>query len=347
MATLADVAQAARVSVSVVSRVLNDDPALRARDDTRERVRAAAARLGYTPNHAARTLRLSRAGTIALVLPDIGNPIVAETMRGAEDRANDTELHVLLGRSERLREGGAELQRIVADRRVDGFLVQLDDDANVREFERVVKPSTPMILLHARGRQNPSVVLDDEAGAALATAHLVDLGHTAIGFIGGLPASQTGKRREKGFRTTMGEVGLPRPREWITARGYGAPAGGRAVDDILDAVRRPTGVVVANVNAAFGVMRRLGERGVRVPDELSVVAIHDSWFAEYLTPAITTVRMPLYELGREGVRLLTARMAGGRPENHVVVDPRPRLVLRESTAPPVAGRRRGPVRTWR
>lgn len=334
MTRLSDVASAAGVSVSVVSRVLNDDPALRAREETRDRVRAAATRLGYTPNHAARALRLSRAGTIALVLPDIGNPLTAETMRGAEDGANDTELHVLLGRAERLRQGSADLERIVAAGRVDGFLVQLDDGADVRQFERVVKPSTPMILLHARGARNNSVVLDDEAGAAFATDHLIRLGHTAIGFVGGLPQSQTAQRRARGYRQAMASAGLHRRRAWTTQYGYRTEHGSAAVDELMRRGALPTGIVVANVNAALGVMHELSKRGVRVPEQLSVVAIHDSWVADYLTPALTTVKMPLYELGREGIRLLTSRMAGLPSEDRTVRTPSPKLIQRASTAPP-------------
>ena len=334
MATLGDVARAAGVSVSVVSRVLNADPALRAREDTRQRVRAAASRLGYTPNHAARALRLSRAGTIALVMPDVGNPIVAETLRGAEDGANATELHVLLGRAERLRRGSSDLRRIVAHGRVDGLLVQLDDGADVREFERDVTPSTPMVLLHSRGRQNRCVVLDDVAGAAAATRHLIGLGHRAIGFLGGLPASQTGRRRAQGFAAAMAEAGLTRRRAWTTSCGYRRENGREAADRLLAAPRLPTAVVVANINAALGALQRLAEHGVPVPDRLSLVAVHDSWIADYVTPRLTTVRMPLYELGREGVRVLTERMAGGTPDDLVVTAPAPRLVARESTAPP-------------
>lgn len=337
MATLGDVAQAAGVSVSVVSRVLNDDPALRARDQTRDRVRAVAAELGYTPNHAARSLRLSRAGTIALLLPDIGSPIAADMMRGAEEGANASELHVLLGRSEQLREGSADLQRLLAAGRVDGFIIQLDDGADVQDFERVVQPSTPIVLVHMRGSRHASVVLDDMGGGRRATEHLIDLGHTQIGLIGGLSNSHTGQRREQGFNKAMSAAGLPRRRAWITNRGYRRDDGLQAVQDLLASKKLPTGLVVANINAAFGVMQALRESNIDVPDELSVITIHDFWFAEYLTPKLTAVQMPLYELGLEGVRLLMACMAGEQPQNRVVAEPKPKLIERASTAAPRGG----------
>jgi len=247
---------------------------------------------------------------------------------------HETGPRLVLGRSERLREGSVDLQRLLAAGRVDGFLVQLDDGAEVREFERIVKPSTPIVLVHSHGRRHASVVLDDVAGGRLATNYLIGLGHTQIGLVGGLVNSHTGQRRERGFNDAMSAAGLTRRRAWITHHGY-FPSGGRqAVQELLRSGKRPTALVVANINAALGVMQGLQEMQIDVPSELSVITIHDSWFAGYLTPTLTTVQMPLYELGREGVRLLTARMAGEQPENRIVTEPPPKVIQRASTAPP-------------
>lgn len=340
MPSLNDVARAAGVSESVASRTLNDDPTLRARPETRARVHEAARRLGYTPNHAARALRLARAATIALVLPDVGNPLVAETLRGAEDGANERQLSVLLGRSERLDED-ADLRRIAAVGRVDGFLVQLTDTTDVAAFERAAAVPTadsrgwstpaPVVLLHAHGRHMASVSLDDEGGVRFATQHLIDLGHTDIGWIGGLRGSQSAQRRARGFSAALSKAGLVRRRRWVTARGYRPDDGRAAVEDMVAAGPLPTGVVVANVNAAFGVLQRLGELGIAVPERLSVIAYHDSPFADFLAPRLTTVRMPLYEMARTAVQLL-ADQDGDSARGHVVIsDPPPTLVLREST----------------
>jgi LacI family transcriptional regulator len=335
MATLADVARTAGVSVSVVSRVLNNDPALRAREETRDRVRQAAVKLAYTPNHAARSLRLSHAETIALVIPDLTNPIFTEVVRGVEDEAEQRHLQVLLGRSERLQPGSDVLRRLVDQGRVDGFILQVRDDIDVLEFERSMANRLPLVLLHSKGSRRGSVVVDDVAGTLLATEHLLELGHTDIALIDGPPKTQTARRREEGYARAMADAGVRRRSAWVLWEGYFPADGYRAAYELLSRPgRRPTAILVANCNAAIGAMRAARECGVSVPEELSVIAIHDTWVAESMSPGLTTVRMPLYEMGREGVRLLTERLTGIRPRDVVITDPPPILIRRESTGPP-------------
>jgi LacI family transcriptional regulator len=335
VATLADVARAAGVSVSVVSRVLNNDPALRAREDTRERVRAAAVTLAYTPNHAARALRLSHAETIALVVPDVTNAIFSEVLRGVDDGADQAGFQVLIGRSERVQPGSDFLRRLVDQGRVDGFLLQVSDELDVQEAERTIANRLPVVLLHARGSRRGSVIVDDVAAAVLATNHLLGLGHTDIAFVSGPPNAQTGRRREQGFGQAMAAAGLRRRSAWTLRSGYFPADGRRAAHELLGgSARRPTAMIVANVNAAVGAMQGARECGVVIPDDLSIIAIHDTWVAESAAPGLTAVRMPLYEMGREGVRQLTARLSGVRPEDVMISDPPPALIERDSTAPP-------------
>ncbi len=340
MTTLGDVARRAGVSASVVSRVLNGDPALRVREETRARVRQTAMDMSYSPNHAARSLRSATSGAVALVVPDVNNAIFADMLRGVEEGADKAGLIVLLGRSDRLQPGSDALRRLVGERRVDGFLVQRRDDDLSREFEQEVARSAPIVLLNSRASRPGSVVLDDMTGASLATQHLLDLGHTEIALLGGVPNSHTGRLREKGFLTTMAAAGLPVPQEWLLRLGY-LPEDGRRGFHLLGAgARRPTGVVVANINAAVGAVRGARELGLPVPGDVSVVALHDTWIAESTGPSISTVRMPLYELGREGALMLALRLQGEGAVDLMITDPAPVLLHRESSGPPPAFRKR-------
>jgi LacI family transcriptional regulator len=334
VATLADVARAAGVSVSVVSRVLNNDPALRAREDTRDRVRAAAAKLSYTPNHAARALRLSHAETIAVVVPDVTNAIVSEVLRGVEDASVEAGLQVLLGRSHRLQPGDNPLRRLVDQGRVDGFLLQTVDDQDAQEAEQAIGNKVPVVLLHARGAHKGSVIIDDAKAAQIATDHLLKLGHTDIAFVSGPPKAQTARRREQGFAQAMAAAGVRRRSAWTLHAGYRPSDGRRAAHELLESDRRPTAIIVANANSAAGALKGAQECGVSIPDELSIVSIHDTWVSEMSTPGLTTVKTPLYDLGGEGVRQLTARLSGNRAEDVMITDPPPVLVKRASTAPP-------------
>jgi LacI family transcriptional regulator len=336
MITLSDIAKRAGVSVSVVSRVLNDDPALRIRPATRDRVRKIAKQLDYTPNFAGRALRNSKAGAIGLIVPDMTNAIFDEVTRGVEAAADELNVIVLLGRSERLRPGSDVLRRLIGEGRVDGFVVQRRDEIGGPAFEEILERNSPIVLINSRSARRSCAVLDDIAGASMATRHLIDLGHRDIALIGGDSNSYTGKQRERGFVQTMAAAGIRRRTAWTLRAGYFPENGRRGILELFDpaATRRPTGIVVGNINAAIGAVRAAGELGIRVPEELSVVAVHETWVASYTQPPMTTVKMPLFELGREAVRLLHERLSGGAPYDSMITEPGPQLILRGSTAPP-------------
>lgn len=339
MTTLGDVALRAGVSVSVVSRVLNGDPSLRVREETRARVRRTAREMRYAPNHAARALRSAVSGALALVVPDVNNAIFADVLRGVEEGADEAGLIVLLGRSERLQPGSDALRRLVGEQRVDGFLVQRRDDDSSHKFEQEIGQTAPIVLLNSRTSRPGSVVLDDESAAALATQHLLDLGHTEIALLGGVPDNHTGRLREQAFLATMASAGRPVPPKWVLRLGYLPEDGRRGLHLLGSDARRPTGVVVANINAAVGALRGARELGLTVPRDMSVVAVHDTWIAESTSPSISTVRMPLYEMGLEGARMLVQRLRGQEAVDLMLTEPSPVLLCRESSAPPSGSQR--------
>ena len=326
--TLADVARAAGVSVSVVSRELNGDPALRARTETRARIHAAAKALGYTPSHAARALRLSKAFAMALIVPDLTNPIYGQLIRGVEDAADELGYQVLMGRTERIQPGTDFMRRLAGEGRVDGFLIQRKDETDSAEFAHLIEGTAPVVLINSRGSRRGSAVLDDAAGARRATEHLLELGHRDIALIGGDIHSHTGRARERGYGEAINAAGIRRRSAWVLHSGYSPEAGRIAIHELCATRgRRPTGVVVSNVNAAMGVLLGAREIGLRVPDQLSVVAIHDSWFTDYAWPTLTAVRMPMYELGQEAARLLHLRLMGEPAIDITVGDAAPALVI--------------------
>src|SRR5215467_10125992 len=149
MATLSDVARRAGVSVSVVSRIMNSDPQLRVRPETRERVLRIAEQLNYTVNFAGRALRLSRSGALALIVPDVNNAIFAELMRGVEDEADRANYIVLLGRAERIQPGDDMLRRLVGEGRVDGALLQRRDDLDAAALRQLVEHEIPVVQVNS------------------------------------------------------------------------------------------------------------------------------------------------------------------------------------------------------
>jgi LacI family transcriptional regulator len=335
MATLTEIAKRAGVSVSVVSRVLNGDPTVRTREETRERVLRVAKDLNYTANYAGRALRLARSKALALVTPAVSSPLFSDLLAGATDAAEAEDYTLLIGWSDRITAGSDTLRRLVGEGRVDGFLLQRTDDLSDQALENLVANDARFVLVTSRiPRRQGSVILDDVAGAKLATEHLISLGHTRIGLVGGIPSSDIARRREQGYALALHDAGLRRRESLVRRTGYSPEMAAAAIASLAGADPRPTGVVVGNVNGGIGALTALRRLGINVPEDMSVVAYHDIWLAEHTWPPLTTVKMPYYEVGVQAVRSLIAQLGGSPGEDIVVQDPPPRLVIRSSTAPP-------------
>jgi LacI family transcriptional regulator len=335
MANLSDVAKVAGVSISAVSRVLSNAPSARVSDETRQRIHEAARELDYRPNFAARALKFSRTNVVALVVPDLTNAIFTELMRGVEEEAQAHGYMVLLARAEGMPPGEESIPRLVGEGRVDGVLVQVGDNMREEDLTTLLGGRVPAVLINSTHRGHVgSVALEDERAARVAVGHLVGLGHTRIGLLNGVPEADTAVRRGIGFRAAMAEAGLRVEEGLVTTLGYEPRQGREALRELAASHARPTAVVVANVNAALGALLEARVLGIRVPEELSIVAIHDAWTAETTWPPLTTVRMPLYELGRNAMRAIYELITQGKVEDITVTDPPPELIVRGSTAPP-------------
>lgn len=330
---LRDVAEAAAVSVSVVSRVLNDDPTLRVRKDKRQRVKEVAEQLGYRPNFAGRSLRTHSTGAIGVMLPQLTQPFFEELIQGVEDECDKSDLTPILGRSERLVGGSSLLARMVGEGRVDGFIVHLTEDFTQANIDELLHPDVPRVLIehHAMG-QPGSVTLDGEGGIRVAVEHLAGLGHRTIALATGKRDLDAAQVREAAFRDAMAVAGRSVSERWIQRTGMDFEAGIEAFAALWAGDERPTAIVAADVNLGLGILRAAYSADVNVPHDLSVIAVHDSRSAIHSVPALSTVRLPLYRLGRVAVRHLSDILRGESREVIGITDPAPQLVLRESTS---------------
>lgn len=333
VASLQDVAEAAGVSKAVASRALTGDSRARINDQTRKRILQAAKALSYVPSQRARALRLARTGAVGLIVPDVNNAVFAEMLGGVQDRARESGMSVLLSQIDPPPAGGDELREMVATGRVDGVLVQRREDFDDQMLNAVLAQNIPAVLINSKLPGRPgSVILDDIAGASLATQHLIDLGHTRIGHLAGSPVHDTAIRRHQGFCETMAAAGLKVRPSWVQRSGWEAPGGAEAARKLMAGRSRPTAVFVASANAGIGALSALARMGLLVPEDVSVIAMNDSWVAETWTPALTTVRMPLRRLGHHACAMLIDHLGGSAMTDVVVTDPPPELVRRASTA---------------
>ena len=335
--TLSEVAARAGVSVSAVSKVLRGTASIRVSPETRQRILDAAQELHYRPNFAARALQAARTQVLGLVVPDLTNALFTELMHGVEDAAAAHGYTVLLGRLDTDRPQTEVISRLLGEGRVDGLVLQATDGVDPAALDKLLDPRAAVALINstAPGRAS-SVTVDDVRGGRTATEHLLALGHTRIALAGGLPTSYTAQRRRQGHQEALRAAGLEPQPDHETAFGYTAAQGRAALRRLLELDPRPTAVVVANVNAAIGLLSEAHALGVDVPGELSIATVLDSWTAENTWPPLTAVRMQFYAMGERAVAAVVRRLADGTMTDETVLDPAPELVVRGSTAPPRA-----------
>ncbi len=329
--TLKDVASRASVDASVVSRVLNQDPVLRVAPATRQRVLDAVSALGYRPNAMARGLRTARTSTIGLVLPEVTNPVYGAIVEGAQAAATAAGYVIVLGTNRDGVEAQASFARLLDEGRVDGLLIAsatLDDQV----LRKLSSAKAPVVIVNRRVEGFVgSAIVDDETGARLATEHLIGLGHTRIAHIAGPGLVDTTLRRRRGYETAIEQAQLVPL--IVAADAWRIEAGYRAGQQLLSMGTETTGVLVANVMTAIGVMRAIRDEGLGIPADISIVAIHDLPLAAYLEPPLTTVAMPLRELGEAAINLLRAQLAGEEAED-IMISSAPELRPRASSTVP-------------
>lgn len=329
--TMADVATLAKVDRSVVSRLVSADPRLNIRESTRQRVLKAIEALNYRPNAAARALRTSRARALGLFIPDFANPAYAEIIRGAEVAAAAAGSVLVAGSDMGV---GRNLQAyldLLGHGRVDGVL--LATGALRIEEDELTKLGAPWLFVNRTGRDRRRyVVLDDEGAIAVAVNNLVALGHKRLAHLSGPRGSDSARRRRLGYQKAVRERGIGASAAVLAPGNYTAEGGSAGMTKLLSLPEPPTAVVTANVASAIGALHAANSLGVRVPEDLSVIAVHDIPLAAQVVPALTTVRTPLERLGERAVELLLTT----QPDSDVreVVKEPTTLVLRESTAAP-------------
>ncbi|WP_239679141.1 LacI family DNA-binding transcriptional regulator [Natronosporangium hydrolyticum] len=330
-AVMTDVAQLAGVSHQTVSRVLNDNP--RVHPETRERVLRAIAQLGYRRNAMARGLVSRRSRVLGVVSFDTILFGPASTLLGIERAARVAGYGVSIVTLERVdRTSVLDATNVLADQGVDGVIIIAPQMSAAAALHNLPNGLVAVAVEAGHDSALPSVAVDQVDGARLAVRHLLELGHETVWHIAGPSDWLEARDRIEGWRQTLAEAGATVPPvmvgDWSARSGYAA---GLA----LSAIAGVTAVFAGNDQMALGLLRALHERGIRVPDDISVVGFDDIPEAEFLLPPLTTVRQDFDEVGRRSMALLLDLLdsdAGAR----TVATPsavRPTLVLRQSTAP--------------
>jgi len=297
--TIHDVAARAGVSVATVSRVLNSKDLVR--EETTRQVLDAAKFLRYVPNVAARSLSNRRSQTIGIVLPDVHGEYFSEVIRGIDVDARKEGYHILVSGSHS--DPREMLEVIEAMRgRVDGLIVMAPDLPPTALREQLA-PDIPLVLLNAVDEMHASITIDNYGGARAMMRHLTTLGHKQIAFIKGPPHNADARERLRGYRQSMRTLGASARAIEIDGD-FTERTGHAAGLQIVDEKTRPTAIFAANDSMAVGALSALSERGIDVPDEMTVVGFDDIPIAHYVTPPLTTIRVEIAEVGRRSFAVL-------------------------------------------
>ena len=343
MVTITDVAAQAGVGAGTVSRVLNHSPKVSGR--TRAKVLAAIELLDYQPNPVARALSRGRCETIGVVVPFFTHASAVVRLRGVVDALQGNDYDLVLFNVEAPAHRDAHFAMLSRRGRIDGLLV-ISMPLAAEHVARLARNKLPVVLVDARVPGVTSVVIDDVAGGLLAARHLVRLGHERIAFIGDFPDSALGftssADREEGYRRALDESGLPIVDELVRHGPHVRSVARGLADELLSATPPPTAIFAASDVQALGVIDAARARGMRVPDDVSVVGFDDIELAAYA--GLTTVRQPLFASGRQGAELLLEALASDQPLHPTEVELPLELIERATTCPPLLRRRRSPTR---
>jgi LacI family transcriptional regulator len=334
MPTIRDVAKRAGVAPTTVSRVVNNSGYVS--KETRERVEAAIAELGYVPNTLARSLRFKKTNTLALVLPDITNPFWTTVARGVEDAASDRGFNVILCNTDESESKQAKYLTVLLQKQIDG-IVLAPARSTAEPVESIQKQGVPVVVLDRRVpcTQVDTVRGDSVRGAYRLVRLLLTLGHRRIAILTGPQGVSTAVDRVAGYRQALVETGLDTDVELVYYGEFTQASGYEMTQHVLTATPRPTALFAANNFIAIGSLRALRDAGLQMPEDMALVSFDDLPQAFVIDPFLTVAAQPAYEMGHKATELLLARLSGLAPlEYQEIVLPTETIVRRSSGPPP-------------
>lgn len=333
--TIYDIAKEANVSVSTVSRVLNDTAPVK--KSTRTKIEEVIQKHNFQPNAMARSLLTNETGIIGVIVPDLTNPFFPEVFAGAEEEAQQSGHTFLLSNTIGDYAKESQYLNILREKRVDGIIF-LGGRINLKHCEEhlvqeLVQCASviPTVLVNGALRKTDlvRVVTDESAGTALAVRHLTLLGHREIGFIGGESHMTTTSIKLRAFRKTMKDEGLDVREEWLLPDSFSIDSGKRQMLKLLAMEERPTAVFCVNDYTAIGAIKAATEAGLSIPDDISIVGFDDIPLAHHFIPELTTVSQQAHELGRTAVKVLKAMMNNEKVKKLTSLEPQ--LIIRQSS----------------
>ena len=328
--TIKDIARIANVAHSTVSRALAGSP--RVNPETAERIRRIAEQCGYRTSAVGRSLATRRTRTVGVVVTNIADPFAATVVSGIEQAAGDDGYAVLLASSFADPDRELRVVHALEERRVDGIIVTASR-VGALHVPKLSRMKVPVVLLN---NQHPSefvhsVMIENVEASAEATRYLIGLGHNRIGYIGDRNGRHSDTERFAGYRQALDSAELPFRPELVVHGDGTAESGREAMGRLIQLAERPTAVFCYDDMTALGALREAHANGLSVPGDISVIGFDDLPMVEYAEPALTTVRQPMFAMGRMAMETMLDLLSGSESAHNVRV--RGELIVRASTAP--------------
>ncbi|EHP3508402.1 substrate-binding domain-containing protein [Vibrio cholerae] len=329
MATMKDIARLAGVSTSTVSHVINKSRFVS--DEIAERVNNAAQQLNYAPSALARSLKMNRTKTIGMLVTTSTNPFFGEVVKGVERSCYHQGYNLILCNTEGDNQRMKASINTLLQKRVDGLLLMCStlEGERLDVFDRY--PDIPIVVMDWGPILFASDKIQDNSlqGGYMAAKHLIECGHKEIGCITGPLIRRQAQMRYEGYKRALAEAGIAMNPDWIVESDFECEGGYQAFEKLYQRGKLPSALFVSNDMMAMGVIQAASQRGLRVPDDLSLIGYDDVHIAKFMTPALTTIHQPKYRLGKAAVDTLLYRLEN--PDTTAqVVQLEPTLVVRNS-----------------
>ncbi|HGS4478579.1 TPA: substrate-binding domain-containing protein [Vibrio cholerae] len=329
MATMKDIARLAGVSTSTVSHVINKSRFVS--DEIAERVNNAAQQLNYAPSALARSLKMNRTKTIGMLVTTSTNPFFGEVVKGVERSCYHQGYNLILCNTEGDNQRMKASINTLLQKRVDGLLLMCStlEGERLDVFDRY--PDIPIVVMDWGPILFASDKIQDNSlqGGYMAAKHLIECGHKEIGCITGPLIRHQAQMRYEGYKRALAEAGIAINPDWIVESDFECEGGYQAFEKLYERGKLPSALFVSNDMMAMGVIQAASQRGLRVPDDLSLIGYDDVHIAKFMTPALTTIHQPKYRLGKAAVDTLLYRLEN--PDTTAqVVQLEPTLAVRSS-----------------
>lgn len=328
--TIKDIADILNVSVTTVSRVINNKRK-GVSEDTRERVLKLAEELDYHPNKIARGLVTKRTNTIGVVLPDITNPVFPDLVRGIEDACNDAGYDLIICNSDNYYKKERNYIKILKEKCVDGIIYTgtvSDEGKNISLLEAMDIPFVVVDRIYD-DKSISKVCTNSEKGLYELTKYIIENGHKKIAYISGPKSTSIHRARFLGFKNALEENGLSVDENLVEVGEYKLDSGYHCMTKLLEKRGQFTAVVCENDLIAIGACEAMKDSNIKIPDEISITGYDDIYVSSLITPRLTTVHQNTYKMGEKSIEVLIDKIEGNNIElNEVIFDPQ--IIIRET-----------------